>query len=101
MLRAILLFAASVLSLNVAVAQNATIEIVSAKYYSGDKSCDAKSLVQNQCEGHTKCQFIVGSNMCGDPAPHEMKKLNVSYRCGNITKNVDQMCCAPLYLHCP
>lgn len=55
MLRAALLFAASVLSLNVAVAQNATIEIVNGRYHNinspGDQSCDATSFLQGQCDG--------------------------------------------------
>lgn len=64
----------------------ARIIIEEASYGTRDASCDLRDQFQ-QMVGHSRSISIAANNeLCGDPAPNQVKRLEVRYRCGDAAE---------------
>jgi hypothetical protein len=64
------------------------LRIVDARYGIAGKTCDATRSVRRECEGESICTFKAGNELCGDPAPRQVKTLEVTYRCRGRAQSV-------------
>lgn len=60
------------------------IIIEEAHYGKRDQGfCDVRDVIQRQIGWRRHFDIHVSNDLCGDPAPHEVKHLRVRYRCGD------------------
>lgn len=76
------------------------IRITRAIYGSTSRSCDATRYVKNQAEGRINATVNVSNDMCGDPAKGDRKQLEVTFRCGEVTKTASGYEHRSVYLDC-
>ncbi|MBK7660483.1 MAG: hypothetical protein IPJ28_15790 [Betaproteobacteria bacterium] len=76
------------------------IRITRAIYGGSSRSCDATHFVKRQAEGRMSATVNVSNDMCGDPAKGDRKQLEVTFRCGDITKTASAYEHRSAYLDC-
>jgi len=76
------------------------IRVTRALYGSTSRSCDATRFVKGQAEGRINATVNVSNDMCGDPAKGERKQLEITFRCGDITKTASGYEHRSVYLDC-
>lgn len=59
------------------------IIIEEASYGTRDASCDIRDTVQQAVGWRRNISIAANNQLCGDPAPNRLKRLNVRYRCGD------------------
>ncbi len=76
------------------------IRITRAIYGSSARSCDATRFVKGQAEGRISATVNVSNDMCGDPSKGDRKQLEVTFRCGDVTKTASGYEHRSVYLDC-
>jgi hypothetical protein len=76
------------------------IRVTGAYYGTDRKNCDATKYVQQRASGKHSYSFDVSNNICGDPAKGERKSLEVTYRCGQVTRTASANEHRTIYLSC-
>jgi hypothetical protein len=76
------------------------IRVTRALYGSSARSCDATRYVKGQAEGRISATVNVSNDMCGDPSKGDRKQLEVTFRCGDITKTASGYEHRSVYLDC-
>ena len=76
------------------------IRITRAIYGSTSRSCDATRYVKGQAEGRINATVNVSNDMCGDPSKGDRKQLEVTFRCGDVTKTASAYEHRSVYLDC-
>lgn len=66
--------------------RGAGIDVISASYGLGSRTCDAYRHVSRECDGKFKCSFRATNFMCGDPAVGKKKELVVKFTCSGAEK---------------
>jgi hypothetical protein len=59
------------------------IHIEEARYGVRDATCDARDKVQQAVGWRRNVSIIANNELCGDPAPNRLKRLSITFRCGN------------------
>lgn len=59
------------------------IIIEEASYGTRDASCDIRDRVQQAVGWRRNFSITANNDLCGDPAPNRVKRLDVRYRCGD------------------
>lgn len=62
-------------------ANGGEIAVRSATYGASGGSCDAKATIAERCDTLEKCRVASSNQLCGAPAPGQMKVLTVRYAC--------------------
>ncbi len=76
------------------------IRVTRAIYGSTSKSCDSTRFVKSQAEGRISATVNVSNDMCGDPAKGERKQLEITFRCGDVTKTASGYEHRSVYVDC-
>ena len=61
----------------------ARIIIEDASYGTRDIRCDAREAVQQAVGWRRNISIAATNELCGDPAPNRLKRLEIRYRCGD------------------
>jgi len=64
------------------------IRIIEARYGTDRRSCNATRAMRRACEGDDSCSVKAGNELCGDPAPGQVKTLYVTYRCEGRPRDI-------------
>lgn len=59
------------------------IIIEEASYGTRDAACDIRETVQQAVGRRRNISIAATNDLCGDPAPNHLKRLEIRYRCGN------------------
>lgn len=59
------------------------IIIEEASYGTRDASCDVRDRLQQAVGWRRNISIAATNDLCGDPAPNRVKRLDVRYRCGD------------------
>jgi hypothetical protein len=59
------------------------IIIEEASYGTRDSSCDLRETLQHAVGWRRSISIAATNELCGDPAPNQVKRLEVRYRCGD------------------
>lgn len=59
------------------------IIIEEARYGTRDASCDVRDRLQQAVGWRRNISIAATNDLCGDPAPNRVKRLDVRYRCGD------------------
>ena len=62
------------------------IKVNSAFYGTAAKNCDATRYVARQSNGKRTHSFKVTNDMCGDPSRGDRKELQVTFWCGEVSR---------------
>ena len=76
------------------------IKVTSAFYGSGKKNCDATRYVGRHANGNRTYSFKVSNDMCGDPDRGQRKTLEVTYWCGEVSRQASAREHNDIYLNC-
>jgi hypothetical protein len=76
------------------------IHVTGAYYGTSAKNCDATRWLGSRANGKRTYSIEVTNNICGDPARGDRKSLEVTYRCGDITKATSANEHRTVYLDC-
>ena len=87
-IRALVVLVLSLSTIAVTAAADSKLKVVSASYFSADKSCNATAFVAARCDGLGNCEFTPSNAMCGDPRENYAKSLTVTYTCDGVTRDV-------------
>jgi hypothetical protein len=85
-----------------AAAKNAPIVVISAMYgpENSGKRCDASRYIRKEANGRRNASVPITNDMCGDPAPGERKRVEVTYLCAQVTKTANAYEHRSVYLSC-
>jgi hypothetical protein len=61
----------------------ARIIIEEASYGTREASCDLRDRLQQVVGRRRSISIVANNELCGDPAPNQVKRLEVRYRCGD------------------
>lgn len=59
------------------------IIIEEASYGTRNSACDLRNTVQQAVGLRRNISITANNELCGDPAPNQVKRFNVRYRCGD------------------
>jgi hypothetical protein len=76
------------------------IHVTGASYGTLSRSCDATRWVGARANGRRTYTFEVTNAICGDPARGDRKSLEVTYRCGEVSRTASAVEHRPLTLDC-
>jgi hypothetical protein len=67
----------------------AVLSILAANYYGFSALCDATGAMGGACDGRSSCSVRASDDLCGDPQPTVLKRLDVVYACRGERRWVD------------
>ena len=76
------------------------IRVTGAYYGTSSRNCDATRFVKRRADGKRTFSFKVTNEMCGDPAHGDRKTLEVTYRCGEVTRTGSAREHQTVYMNC-
>jgi hypothetical protein len=77
------------------------LSILSATYYGLSNMCDARAAVASSCNDRSSCTINASDNLCGDPEPMVLKRLEIVYTCRNRQSWKDEPEGSFIRLDCP
>lgn len=77
------------------------LSVLNAFYYGLSQMCDAGGAVASMCNNRSSCTINVSDNLCGDPEPMVLKRLEIVYTCRGQQGWKDVSEGTTLQLQCP
>ena len=76
------------------------IRVTGAYYGSSSRNCDATRFMKRRADGKRTFSIKVTNEICGDPAHGDRKTLEVTYRCGEVSRTASAREHQTVYLNC-